>query len=573
MQEDNNTEQPNGEQPVNESEGFKSELESTQPQTYAPTPITPLQSETSPNPDVAGPAATRSFVKKLLKLLLVLLIIAALGVAGWYFWDQSQPVAVQNNAPQIQEIESLRIGTTEGPLGGIFPSTLGSGVSINQSRQIYEGLVGGEDKKYVPLLAESWTNPDQKTWIFKLKPNVKFHTGKTMTAKDVKASLDAIKELEFWSVTTDTIETVDVISDSEVRITTAEPDSLLLNRLSFAYIFDSEAPEKSGNNGTGPYQLDASKEQTESYSALAAFSEYHQGQPKAKNVEYKIYSSEDEVVEAMKNNEIDYTELVSTKGVDQELVDLGFKAESYEAPGVFGVYMNIERTEDTPLKNESVREAIALAIDRESLITEIESDSVPATQVVPKSLPGHDPELSFPEYNLESAQQTLLQAYPDGVTLEYVYFEGVQPDAPVLIAQLREAGFTIVERPETDPNVLTNKLLNGEYDLFSASYISDIYDSRDILGSVISSTANYAGYTNDATYEKFLEDSDKEFDPTKRIAILQEANRYIAENFLWIPVRKTVYTAYYKSDLEIKVDYSEGSNLGVYYWKVGRRVE
>ena len=52
--------------------------------------------------------------------------------------------------------------------------------------QVYEGLVGRDKNfKLVPALAVSWSQPDPKTWRFKLRPNVKFHEGQTLSADDV----------------------------------------------------------------------------------------------------------------------------------------------------------------------------------------------------------------------------------------------------------------------------------------------------------------------------------------------------------------------------------------------------
>lgn len=540
---------------------------------FSATPTLPIVESFQHTPIEPTPTNNRRGGKKLLKSLVALVVIASLVVAGWYFTQQKSETQDQKQAANLREIDVLRIGTTEGPFGGIFPSDQGSGVSLNQSRQIYEGLVGGEDKKYAPLLARSWTNPDQKTWVFKLKQGVKFHTGKTMTANDVKASLDAIKELDFWSLSTDTIESVEVVNDNEVKITTTEPDSLLLNRLAFAYIFDTNAPDKNGgNNGTGPYRLTEGATETDTLSKLSAFDEYHQGKALARSIEYRLFNSEDEIVDAISKDEIDFTEIVASGSFGEAISSKGYQSQSYEAPGIFGLYMNIDKGgAQNPLKNIELRKALALAIDREALIKAIQADGEPAYQVIPKSLPGHDPELSFPTFNREAARKTLLAAYPRGVRLEYLYFEGVQPDAPIIIQQLKDAGFNIIPRPETDPNVITQKLRNGEYELFSASYSSDIYDSRDLLGGILGSQGTYAGYANDATFEKFLTDSDKEFDPTKRISVLRDANQYIADNLLWVPIRKTTYTAYYRDNLQIEVDYNDGSNLGVYYWKVGQK--
>ncbi|MBS0241996.1 MAG: ABC transporter substrate-binding protein [Proteobacteria bacterium] len=51
----------------------------------------------------------------------------------------------------------------------------------------------GNFPNVVPDVAESWTaSPDQLTYTFKLRPNVKFHDGTTLTSEDVKATYERI---------------------------------------------------------------------------------------------------------------------------------------------------------------------------------------------------------------------------------------------------------------------------------------------------------------------------------------------------------------------------------------------
>ena len=49
-------------------------------------------------------------------------------------------------------------------------------------------------KQIVPILAESWSNPDHNTWLFKLKKGIKFHDGSEFTSADVVHSFTRIQK-------------------------------------------------------------------------------------------------------------------------------------------------------------------------------------------------------------------------------------------------------------------------------------------------------------------------------------------------------------------------------------------
>lgn len=573
MENDNEPKTVNNDVPVDTSvvsEPVSSSNDVSTPPSEPSTPdTTPAPADVPPTSAFVSPPPKKNKKKLMLVLLLVLLLGAGAAAYMMMNREDTAPVA-QSTQNETKEVEVIRIGSTDGPANNLFPKE-GIGVSYSQGRQVYEGLVGEQDKKYVPLLATSWTNPDEKTWVFKLKPGVKFHSGKTMTATDVKRSLEALKKLDFLGYLYATIGKVEVVSDLEVKITTTEPDALLLNRLALSYISDQDALKAEGNNGTGPYTLDKTATYDEKTATFVAYDGYHQGRPKTRKLVYNIYADDAKMNEAIKAKSIDQMETIPSDKAVAGLSEAGFAKIEYESPGTFGLYMNMLRT-DSPLKKKEVRTALAQALNRKALVDELDLNNQAATQVVPKSLPGYDANLAFPAFNVTTAKETLKKAgYPNGVTLEYLYIDEVQPDPPIVIKQLEAAGFKINAIKYTEVDPLLDKVFAGEFDLFSAAYTSDLADSRDILGALLESTEQSYPVLKDPAYDKLLQDSDEELDPTKRIAILQAANKYITDNVLWIPLRSTVYVSYFKPELAITHDYNGGGTLGVYYWRVGQK--
>ena len=133
-----------------------------------------------------------------------------------------------------------------------------------------------------PGLAESYEiSDDGKTFTFTLRPGVKFHNGREMTAEDVKYSLDRVTTPAtqspgagfFASIagfdaisdgSADTLSGVEVVDPATVRITLSRPDATFLHvmALNFASIVPKEAVDEYGSDfgkhpvGTGAFKLD-----------------------------------------------------------------------------------------------------------------------------------------------------------------------------------------------------------------------------------------------------------------------------------------------------------------------------
>lgn len=76
-----------------------------------------------------------------------------------------------------------------------------------------------------PALATSWTlGPSKQSWIFKLRPGVKFWNGDTLTAEDVKFSLDRLMNLKDQpSADAANLQRIEVLDPATVEITLKVP--------------------------------------------------------------------------------------------------------------------------------------------------------------------------------------------------------------------------------------------------------------------------------------------------------------------------------------------------------------
>src|SRR5262245_37261304 len=138
-------------------------------------------------------------------------------------------------------------------------------VGISVRMNLFDSLVERDfDGKIVPGLATSWNVVDDKTIDFKLRQGVKFHNGATMTAEDVKASMDHQLDKSIKAPSTSifaSVQGIEVVDPQTVRLTMSRTDARIFDLLAnnFAvmpaqYIKDVGADGIAKHPiGTGPY--------------------------------------------------------------------------------------------------------------------------------------------------------------------------------------------------------------------------------------------------------------------------------------------------------------------------------
>lgn len=93
-------------------------------------------------------------------------------------------------------------------------------------------------KQLVPILAESWSNPDNNTWVIKLRKGIKFHDGSEFTAADVVHSYTRIQKdpdsKQASSIAH--VNAIEAVDPYTVRLRTKSPDAALLFRLAQRFI-------------------------------------------------------------------------------------------------------------------------------------------------------------------------------------------------------------------------------------------------------------------------------------------------------------------------------------------------
>ncbi len=256
---------------------------------------------------------------------------------------------------------------------------------------VYDGLARKDEHFDLrPSLATSWERPNPRTWIFHLRPGVRFHDGKPLLAEDVVWSVRSMvdgtlvtaKGGSFAGVTD-----IRVLDEHTVQIETAAPNPSLLFNLSdglFGVVRrGATASEGLHPVGTGPFRF-VSQVQDKDV-VLERNAEYWETPPSIHQVRFEVVPDNITMALELKKGAADVESNAITPDEVHALRNTpGLAVESRPGADVFYANFNVN---DPALKDVRVRQAIACALDKRALIDGLwRGHATPALTLLP---PGH----------------------------------------------------------------------------------------------------------------------------------------------------------------------------------------
>lgn len=374
----------------------------------------------------------------------------------------------------------LEVGIDQSPVG-LDPhivTAFASFMVVNGT--IYEGLTAvDKDLRVGPGLAESWTvSPDGKSYTFKIRRGVTFHSGAAMDAADAAASLKRILAKEIASPMASRLAAVDTIAAPDattVTLTLKEPSAPLLTSLATIAIVprgfetDKDSLQKQPV-GTGPFKF---KEwQPNNFIALDKHAGYwRQGAPKLDGVKFNIVpeSATRQVgvtsgQYAMLPN-IDAATALQLKGKPnvqlRETLELAYTL----------IGMN---TSKPPFNDARVRQALNHALNRAEIVqAALFGAGVPGGPLSPALKDWAVDVKEFPCYAHSPVKAMELlkaagHAGPVAVSLTVLPRQDVKDIAQVVQQQLNKAGFKVeLKNPELGQFIQDWR--NSNFDLFAST--------------------------------------------------------------------------------------------------------
>jgi peptide/nickel transport system substrate-binding protein len=224
---------------------------------------------------------------------------------------------------------------------------------------------------------------DGKTYSFKIIENAKWQDGRPVTADDIVFTFNAILNSQYKSNLRQSFLGVSIQKQDDFRFkfVLPEPYAAFLDLLTFgvmpAHVW-SEIPAESAQLaelnmkpiGSGPYKpVGLSKDKSGKIKeyALAVNEEYYGAKPFI-NLRFKFYASFDEAIAALNSQDVNGLSYLPQAFKDQILTPNGFNFQKLYLPQLTLVFLNQKRNPN--LADKVVRQALALAIDRNTIISQ-----------------------------------------------------------------------------------------------------------------------------------------------------------------------------------------------------------
>ncbi|MEV7966200.1 ABC transporter substrate-binding protein [Sphaerisporangium sp. NPDC088356] len=439
---------------------------------------------------------------------------------------------------------SLVVGVTSDP-DTLFPWKATQFQAVNVLQNIYGTLTEfDKDLNVVPGLATSWeTSKDGRTLTFALRDGVTFSDGSAFDSKDVKSSLDKIKDeatAAVASASLASVTSVDAPDPKTVVLHLSTPDAALPSNLAVVNMAmlssdDTEASLNTTPDGTGPFVL---KNRVAGQSLNLVKNEKYWGdeKPKLAGVEFRVIPDESSIVSAMQSGNVQLAvfddPLVAKTAAAAQLTVAKTPQLSYHV-----LQLNARRGD---LTDVNVRLAVQCAVDRKQVLdtAALGEGTVtgPITAPAFKSNPDQRP---CPTRDPGKAAEYLGKAgKSSGVTIKTIVSQGEYStsvnEAQSLKAQLAEAKINL-DLEVLESGAYVDRWVAGDFDAAVAlnggrpdpdGMYSRYFTSKGNLNKV-------TGYSS-PELDKLFAEGKAATDQGERKAIYDKVSTELENNAPWV---------------------------------------
>ena len=447
--------------------------------------------------------------------------------------------------------------------------------SIWPAEQIMESLytVGPDGKTIKPWLATSYTkSSDGLTYTFKLRPDVKFSTGKPMTSADVKFSIDdARAQKKGWGY----------IDAAIKKITTPDPQTVVFH-LKYRWapfvadigLFSNGIIPKDFNGesraefykhpiGTGPFMWDSRVVgKTVTFKRNPHY--WQKGKPYLDKVTWSYETNDNTRELQLQGNQIQVDEFPPFNTITKLQNTPGVKMSLF--PSTRTDYLDIN-TSYAPLNDEHVRRAIVYSIDQNAIVKSVLfGHGTAANSFMPPQVPFYDKNTPGLKYDPAKAKQEMAQSkYPHGFKVEMLIASGdsvMNSESQILQQALKPLGITVTLKTE-DQSTQFSDVQSLKYQLSFSYWTMDIADPDELVSFAVDPKGGgaHSFFTdyNNPQLVSLSHQAEHNEDPAKRQQLYSQIQSIAAQTAFLPPLYYSPFRYAYRDNVHGFVVYPLGN--------------
>lgn len=453
--------------------------------------------------------------------------------------------------------------------------------SVRITGLIFNSLIRPDERsRSRPELAESWQSIDDTTYLFSLKKGITFHNGKPLTADDVKFTYESVLDPSNrspWRGPLLPVKAVERLDPYQIRFRLRAPYAPFLESARLGIVPAGTpgrfASQKNGLVGSGPFMLE--KVSSGDSIVLKANADYWEGRPAVPGLVFKVIP--DAIVRSLefKKGTVDFIQN------DLEPDMLPWLRKNTDASittrqGTTFQYLGLNLAHPI-LKIREVREAIARAVDRETIIRHLlKGLAAPATGLLSPTHWAYEAAVPRFSYDPEKAKKLLDQAGfpdPDGdgplprfkLSYKTTTLDLRRRIAEAFKEQLSRVGIELEVRTY-EWGTFYGDIQKGNFHLYSLAWVGvadpDVYFVLFHSESIPPYGNNRGRYRN-PELDRMLEAGRKGASPEERKRAYSEAQRMIAADLPVIPLWWVKNVVVARPDIKGFVPYPDGDLISL----------
>lgn len=451
-----------------------------------------------------------------------------------------------------------------------FPSNLDPAQAWNGWYAVKYGI--GEtlvklnkNMKLEPWVAKSWQRIDELNWKIDIRDGVKFHNGKEVTAKTVKASLQRVLETNSRTAQLLDIDNMKVQGKTLI-IKTNKPNPAFISNLvdPSTAIIDAAAAKSMGKDFekkpvmTGPFKPVKFLQDTKA--VLKKNEDYWGNSPHIDEAVFKDIPDANTRIMSLQAGEIDVA-----RSIPSESLKIFDESSDYNIISASSTrsHILIFNLKKPVFKEKEVRKAINYAINRKVLAENLMAGmGIAAVGPYPLVMPFGGEDLDGYTFNREKAERILEEAGwnlgPDkkirkkgNNKLEFtITTYGSRPELPLIAealqSQLGDVGIKVnVEIVENISDMLSNGNFQSAIYSMNTAVTGDPQYFLEIFFKT-NADSNFGGYSN-SNLNQLINNLQTAFGMEERYKIAKEAQQIILDDaafaFLVYPKQNTVLSS------------------------------